>query len=143
MEEGRGDGEITARRSDTRRMRGIFSLRGHAHPSFYAAFFTIVRLFNPPLCHVSAPFDSHRTNSGKLLSLGEKRRILFSEKVNGKFPLFVESGPVFFHSEKENREQKILMNNNGIESGIFINPDQIYVQDLFRKNQILLMIYMH
>lgn len=56
---------------------------------------------------------------------------------------FVESGPVFFHSEKENREQKILMNNNGIESGIFINPDQIYVQDLFRKNRILLMICMH
>lgn len=34
----KGEGGITARRSDTRRMRGIFSPRGHAHPSFYAAF---------------------------------------------------------------------------------------------------------
>ena len=55
-----GDGEITARRSDTRRMRGIFSLRGHARPSFYAAFLRSFDFSTLPGGHASSVFtDFH------------------------------------------------------------------------------------
>lgn len=156
MEEGRRDGEITARRSDTRRMRGIFSLRGHAHPSFYAAFFTIVRLFNPPLCHVSAPFDSHCMIERILenffyLERNDEFCLVKKRMENGSgyfkhlgnflylWKLFVLN----YFVKKKNRKQKILMNNNGIKCNVFINPNQIHVQYLFHKNWILLIIYMH
>lgn len=76
-----GGGEITARRSDTRRMRGIFSLRGHAHPSFYAAF---LRSFDFSTLHgATVPFlrfpQRGPTKVGKFLLI-PKLRILYSCK---------------------------------------------------------------
>lgn len=78
-----GSGEITARRSDTRRMRGIFSLRGHAHPSFYAAF---LRSFDfSTLSGATVPFlrfpQRGPTKVGKFLLI-QKLRVLFHVKEN-------------------------------------------------------------
>lgn len=116
--EWQGGGEITARRSDTRRMRGIFSLRGHAHPSFYAAFlrpfdFSTLRGTTVPFLR----FPQRGPTKARKFLLIPKLPVLFHVKEN-------------FDREEERLFRKSLENNRltRIRIDSFAKREKLYAR---------------